>query len=108
MVLKVGNHLFDGPYESFSELQDRPGVYVIVCYQSPFYFPIDCGESTKIRESVTGHPGASSWKSNCKTGTLMVGALYTSEGLQIEKELRSSIFFPCRSEETPPSSAFRV
>ena len=57
-MLKVGTHLFDGPYEDFSTLQEKPGVYVIVCYQSPFYFPIDCGVSKNVRDSVETHKGA--------------------------------------------------
>ena len=103
-MLKVGNHLFDGPYEDFSTLQDNPGVYVIVCHEPPFYFPIDCGDSKNIRESVTTHKGASTWKDNCKSGSLMVSVLYTTDGNLIEKELRSSIFFPCGKLEIPPSS----
>jgi hypothetical protein len=103
-VLKVGNHLFDGPYEDFSTLQDKPGVYVIVCYESPLYSPIACGESNNVRESVNTHKGASTWKNNCQTGSLMVGVLYTSDGHLIEKELRSSIFFSCGNLQQPPSS----
>jgi hypothetical protein len=103
-VLKVGAHLFDGPYEDFSTLQDKPGVYVIVCYQSPFFSPIDCGESKNVRDSVETHKGASAWKQNCKTGCLMVGVLYTDVGKLVEKELRSTIFFPLSNLQIPPSN----
>ena len=34
----------------------------------------------------------------------MVGALYTDVGDRVEKELRSSIFFPCSNLQIPPSS----
>ena len=103
-MLKVGNHLFDGPFEDFLTLQDKPGVYVIVCYQSPFYSALDCGESNNVKESVMTHRGASTWKHHCKTGSLMVGVLYTADGKLIEKELRSSIFFLCGNLQQPPSS----
>jgi hypothetical protein len=103
-MLKVGTHLLDGPFEAFSTLQDKPGVYVIVCFQSPFYFPIDCGASKNVRDSVETHKKASAWKHNCKTGSLMVGVLYTDVGNSVEKELRSSIFFPCGNLQIPPSS----
>ena len=103
-MLKVGAHLFDGPYEDFSTLQEKPGVYVIVCYQSPIYFPIDCGVSKNVRDSVETHKGAFSWKQNCKTGSLMIGVLYTEVGDLVEKELRSSIFFPCSNLQIPPKN----
>ena len=42
-MLKVNNYLFEGPYEDFTHLQEKCGVYLIVCSQHPFFFPIDCG-----------------------------------------------------------------
>ena len=94
-MLKVGNYFFDGPFHDFMKLEDKPGVYVIVCHQPPFYIPVDCGESGNVRNCVTTHERVSLWRHNCAIGDLMVGGLYTTDGNKVEKELRSSIFFPC-------------
>ena len=94
-MLKVGSYLFDGPFDDFAKLEDKPGVYVIVCHQPPFYFPIDCGESENVRDCLTTHERASLWRHNCNTGKPVAGVLYTTDGNKVEQELRSAIFFPC-------------
>ena len=94
-MLKVNNHLFEGPFEDFSLLQERPGVFLIVCSQHAFFSPIDCGGGVNVQESVMNHERRSGWESHCKNGVVMVGVLYTADRLEVEHEMRASMYFPC-------------
>ena len=99
MSFNVGKYEFDGPLSSTNELQDRSGVYVIVCSNGGQYQPVDCGESATVKSRVENHGRADCWKRNCN-GTLMVAVLYTpniqSAGrVKIEQEIRRQHTFPC-------------
>lgn len=99
MSLTVGKYQLDGPFDSTTQLEDRSGVYVIVCSINGQYQPIDCGESAKVKSRVESHDRADCWKNNC-SGTLMVAVLYTpnlqsSGRVAIEQEIRGQYSFPC-------------
>lgn len=99
MSFTVGKYEFDGPFSSTNQLQDRSGIYVIVCAVNNQYQPLDCGESATVKSRVEDHERADCWKRNCN-GTLMVAVLYTpntqSAGrVAIEQEIRGKFAFPC-------------
>lgn len=99
MSFNVGKYEFDGPFSSTNQLQDRSGIYVIVCSNGGQYQPVDCGESATVKSRVENHDRADCWKRNCN-GTLMVAVLYTpntqSAGrVAIEQEIRRQYTFPC-------------
>lgn len=97
--LTIGNYTFEGPYTSTNDLQDRSGVYVIVCQTNGKNYPIDVGESSEVKSRVEGHERSSCWKRNCSS-TLAAAVLYTPNMQQsgrraIEEEIRNSYDFPC-------------
>ncbi len=99
MSIKVGRYNFEGPYSSTSSLQDKSGVYVILCENDSSYWPIDCGESATVKSRVDNHDRKNCWNRNCN-GSLKVAVLYTpniqSAGrITIEQEIRRDYNFPC-------------
>jgi hypothetical protein len=98
MSIKLGKYQFEGPYTSVNSLDDRSGVYAILCYNGQ-YRVIDIGESAEVKTRVTNHDRQGCWTRNC-TSTLAYAVYYTSYLQQsgrmaIEQELRKLYDPPC-------------
>ena len=63
---------FEGPYSPPDSLENKSGVYVILCYKGGKYYVIDVGESSEVRDRVSNHERADCWEENCENGILMV------------------------------------
>lgn len=99
MSITLGKYQFDGPYDNTASLQDRSGVYVILCHRDKQNFVIDVGESATVKSRVENHDRKDCWQRNCK-GNLTVAVLYTpslqSAGrVAIEQEIRRQYNPPC-------------
>jgi len=99
MSLTVEKYTFEGPYTSANSLEERSGVYLIVCKNGGNYNPVDVGESAQVKSRVENHDRGPCWKKSCFS-TLMVAVLYTPNLQQagrrrIEKEIRNMYDFPC-------------
>lgn len=97
MRIRIGRFDFEGPYTDTGPLEDRAGIYAILCYGNGSYTVIDVGESAGVRSRVTNHERSACWSANC-FGTLTVAVLYTPYVQQpgrmaIEAELRQ-LFAP--------------
>jgi len=100
MSIKIGNYTFDGPYTTPDKLEDRSGIYAILCQKDGNnYRLIDVGESANVKTRVETHDRKDCWKRNCN-GTLTFAVYYTP-GLQqpgrmaIEQEIRKQYDPPC-------------
>lgn len=99
MPLTVGRYTFEGPYNDTVYLQDRAGVYLIVCHSNGKYYPIDVGESAMVKTRVENHDRKPCWERRCHS-TLEIAVLYTPHlqqagRQQIEQEIRKMFGFPC-------------
>ena len=99
MGLNVGDYSFDGPYDSTEKLEDKSGVYMIVCPRDDKYAPVDCGESAEVKSRVENHDRKDCWNRNC-SGALKFAVYYTpnlgsSGRAEIEQKIRSKYNFPC-------------
>ena len=99
MALNVGNYSFEGPYTSTDNLQDRSGIYAIVCNSGGTYSLVDVGESATVKSRVESHDRKSCWNWNCNS-SLNVAVLYTpnlqqTERRKIEQEIRTKFNPPC-------------
>jgi hypothetical protein len=99
MAITIGNYSFDGPYTSIDSLEDRSGVYAILCYVASKYYLIDIGESATVKTRVENHDRADCWERNCK-GQFTFSVLYTPNKQQagrkeIEQELRQQYKLSC-------------
>jgi len=99
MAIRIGRFSFEGPYTSTAYLEDRSGVYVILCRPGNDYTPVDAGESATVRTRVETHERQHCWRRNC-AGTLTVAVLYTPNFQQpgrmaIEQEIREEFSPAC-------------
>ena len=103
MGLGLGGYTFEGPYADVMGLQNRSGVYAILCENQGQHTVIDIGESADVRTRVESHDRRDCWTSNC-SGRLMAAVLYTPNAQQagrveIEQELRGLLKQPCDETE---------
>jgi len=97
--INIGGYLFDGPYFYTSSLDDRSGVYAIICERITSSYILDIGESSEVRTRVENHDRKDCWERNC-TGTIKYAVYYTphlqkSGRREIEEELRRKYNPPC-------------
>ena len=99
MSITIGKYTFDGPYTSANELEDRSGIYAIICQKDNKKDLIDVGESATVKSRVETHDRKDCWEKNCQ-GTLTVAVYYTqnlqqSGRMAIEQEIRNQYDIPC-------------
>jgi hypothetical protein len=99
ITITIGEYKFDGPYASTCMLEDRSGVYAIVCQKEGKNYLIDIGESATVKSRVETHDRKYCWEKNCQ-GTLAVAVCYTPNLQQfgrmaIEQEIRNQYDVPC-------------
>ena len=94
MSINISNYNFDGPYSDTDQLEDKSGVYVILCLNlnNNKYAVIDIGESAEVKTRIESHDRKQCWSNNCN-GEILVAVLYTLNQQQhgrmlIEQELR--------------------
>jgi hypothetical protein len=99
MAITIGNNSFEGPFTYSNLLEDRSGIYAILCYTDSKYYLIDVGESATVKTRVENHDRVECWKRKCK-GQLTFSVLYTPNKQQvgrkeIEQEIRQKYNFLC-------------
>jgi len=99
MSINIAGYTFEGPYTSTDNLEDKAGVYAILCHKGQNYLAVDVGESAKVKTRVETHDRKDCWRTNCKS-TLAVAVHYTPNLQQagrrkIEKEIREQHNWPC-------------
>jgi hypothetical protein len=92
MSIKIGKYTFEGPYTSTANLEDRSGVYAILCQKEGNNYVVDVGESATVKSRIDSHDRGDCWTRNCN-GTLAVAVYYTPNlhqpgRMAIEQELR--------------------
>ena len=95
-TITIGSYAFEGPYSDASSLQERSGVYVILCRRDGKYYVTDVGESGQVRTRVQTHERENCWIRSC-SGTLTYAGHYTNEAarMRIEREIRAQYNPPC-------------
>jgi len=101
-TIEIGGYIFEGPFDTPLELQDRPGVYVILDVRGTFRRMIDVGESPAVRSRVMDHDRRICWAQKSR-GTLRVAVHYTHSAQllwrkQIKEELSKLFVPPCQGE----------
>jgi hypothetical protein len=91
MSITIGNHSFDGPFTSASQLLARSGVYAILGRGATGgnWIVVDIGESGDVRSRVENHDRKPQWQ-GCGHATLSVAALYCDAATRmvVEQTLR--------------------
>lgn len=99
MSITIGQYTFEGPYDNTGPLEDRSGVYAILCVRDNKYRVVDVGESAQVKTRVENHERKACWMRNC-SGSLMVAVYYTphlqsSGRVSVEQEIRAQYNPPC-------------
>lgn len=99
MAIAIAGYSFQGPFTHTSELQNRSGVYAIICQRGGNNYVIDVGESARVRERVETHDRQNCWNHNC-AGALGCAVYYTFDlqqagRRQIEQAIRNQYSPPC-------------
>ncbi len=99
MSITIGKYQFEGSYTNTSELENRSGVYAILCVREGKYSMIDVGESSEVRDRVENHDREDCWYRNC-SGALAFAVYYTPNQQQsgrmvIEQKIRRQYKLPC-------------
>ena len=90
MSIQINGYSFEGPYSSTYSLEDRSGVYVILCNSRL----IDVGESASVKSRIESHDRRDCWGKNC-SGSIRFAVHYTPNlqqlgRMEIEQEIRRS------------------
>jgi len=102
MAIKLGKYSFTGPVESIDDINDRSGLYAVVCDVDHENFLLDVGESSKLRTRIENHDKKDCWIKHCN-GQLKIYIHYTLWSKQlrrilIEQELRELFHPGCKTE----------
>lgn len=90
---------FKGPFETPDFLENRSGVYAILCRQRGRLYLIDVGESAQVKNRVKTHERKNCWKRKCKS-KIEYAAYYVKYGkkpsrMEIEQDIRDYYLIPC-------------
>lgn len=99
MSILIGTYPFEGPFNSTEHLENKSGVYVILCSIAGNNYVIDIGESSEVKNRIENHDRSDCWDKQCN-GLLFVCVYYTPNQQQagrkiIEQELRRIYNPPC-------------
>lgn len=103
MSIELAGYKFRGPYTSTDNLEDRAGVYAILCPTAQNrYKVIDVGESHEVKTRVETHDRKGCWERHCSS-TIKYAVYYTPHMQQpgrkeIEQEIRNRYDPPCGKE----------
>src|SRR5574342_1141578 len=73
---EIGGYIFEGPFDTPLELEDNPGVYVILDVKGSDRRVIDVGAASAVMSRVKYHERKVCWVQRCR-GTLKVAVHYT-------------------------------
>jgi len=95
VTITFGSHTLEGPYISTDSIENRSGVYVILCKVDDKYDFPDSGESSEVKSRIDNHDNKDYWKRQCQDGTVYYAVKYTpnlqqEEGRQIEMDILAS------------------
>jgi len=97
--VNICGYYFEGPYGNADQVQDRAGVYVILCPGGNSPTVIDVGESVTLKTRLQNHDRQGCWLRHCFTG-YQIAVYYTAgkgpydRGL-IEHHIRKQYNPPC-------------
>lgn len=106
MNLKLGRYDFT-LYASAAAVEDKAGVYAVVCKSQDKYRVLDLGESATPQSRLQRHERRPCWQRNAD-GPLMYAVYYTPfstqrHRLEMELELRQRYNPPCGMRPAKPS-----
>lgn len=107
MMMVIGDYPFEGPHRSVKKIENRPGVFAVICEELGAYYLLDIDHSEDVRKSILNHERSKCWE-KYRRGLIRYVVLYEkkpSSGSKedIEKRIRKKYKnIPCGSKINPP------
>ncbi len=100
MSIRLGQFLFDGPFENADPLENRPGVYAALHWRDGKYQVLDVHESSHVKKHATSPVLYQLWADTCGSDpTIHYAVLYTTRDetgrREMERVLRKFYDPPC-------------
>ena len=77
-TILIGKYEFCGPFAAPEEIEERPGVFAVLCYHDNCYELLDLGYGENLRQGLLDHPDQGDWHNMC-AGTLLAAVFYGDE-----------------------------
>lgn len=97
MSIELKDYSFEGYFSSTSYLEDKPGIYAILCRYFEKNKVIDIGEAENLKTRIDNHESSNCWRLNCPS-SLVYAALYTPD---LNQKKREEIVAELRDEYDP-------
>lgn len=100
MSIKIGDYMFEGPHKTTQNIENRSGVYAILCpLPNGKYEVIDIGEAKEVKDRLDDHDRKGCWNRQCPNG-YMYAIHYTPHAqktgrMEVEQKLRKLYDPPC-------------
>jgi hypothetical protein len=75
MIMPIGEYPFDGPHKTLRVIENKPGVFAVICEHVDKYYLLDIDSSKNVKESITTHERKKCWE-NYKKGKIRYAVLY--------------------------------
>lgn len=90
---------FEGPYMNIESLEDRSGVYAVLCEKDDGLSLLDVGEAAKVKERIDKHDRKICWNKYC-IHTIKYAVYYIEYGkkpsrMEVEQDIRENYNLPC-------------
>jgi len=84
MPLKFGDVELQGPFSRLDELEDKPGLFAILCYQNMKFEVLDVKPAKLVQTEVGETIAHVDWSEICK-GKVRVAVHYTEDENEVER-----------------------
>lgn len=75
MIMPIANYPFDGPHRSVEKIENRPGVFAVICEFEDKYYLLDVDYSDDIKQAILNHGRRRCWEKYRK-GHIRYAVLY--------------------------------
>ena len=88
MSLFLGNYHFEGPFDSINQIEEKEGVFAVLCKtENEISQLIHIEEAKNIKKRIRNHINSIKWPKLCN-GNIVFGANYTPD---VQEQDRQSI-----------------
>jgi hypothetical protein len=84
MSVNFGRYEFAGPFATLEELEDRPGLYAILCSDDSNYKVLDVRQAKLVQTDFARELKSNSWADFCRN-KIRVAVYYSSDWNHLEQ-----------------------
>lgn len=102
-IMPIANYPFKGLYRSADKIEERAGVFVVVCKFEDSYYLLDVDHSEDVNGAIRSHGRRGCWERH-RRGPIIYSIMYTDkmsakERAEIEEKIRGRYrSIPCHPD----------